>query len=66
MKHNYYITSDNVFSDWLASLVTFFDKKLCLGEYYVPCVDQSLYSPHGKSSIVYCLVANCISNCLYF
>jgi hypothetical protein len=26
----------------------------CLGEYHVPWVDQSLYSPHRKSSIVYC------------
>ena len=25
---NYYMTSDNVFSDWLTSLVTFFDKTL--------------------------------------
>jgi hypothetical protein len=25
----------------------------CLGEYHVPWVDQSLYSPHRKSSIVY-------------
>jgi hypothetical protein len=25
----YYMTSDNVFSDWLTSLVTFFDKRLC-------------------------------------
>ena len=25
----------------------------CLGEYHVPWVDQSLYSPHQKSSIVY-------------
>ena len=24
----YYMTSDNVFSDWLTSLVTFFDKTL--------------------------------------
>ena len=24
----YYTTSDNVFSDWLTSLVTFFDKTL--------------------------------------
>jgi hypothetical protein len=24
----YYLTSDNVFSDWLMSLVTFFDKML--------------------------------------
>ena len=24
-KDNYYMTSDNVFSDWLTSLVTFFD-----------------------------------------
>jgi len=27
MKY-YYMTSDNVFSDWLTSLVTFFDKTL--------------------------------------
>jgi hypothetical protein len=25
---DYYMTSDNVFSDWLMSLVTFFDKML--------------------------------------
>jgi hypothetical protein len=25
---NYYMTSDNVFSDWLTSVVTFFDKTL--------------------------------------
>jgi pyruvate carboxylase len=25
----------------------------CLDEYLVPWVDQSFYSPHGKSSIVY-------------
>jgi hypothetical protein len=25
---NYFMTSDNVFSDWLRSLVTFFDKSL--------------------------------------
>jgi hypothetical protein len=24
--NHYYMTSDNVFSDWLTSLVTFFDK----------------------------------------
>jgi hypothetical protein len=27
-KNIYYMTSDNVFSDWLTSLVTFFDKTL--------------------------------------
>ena len=27
-KEMYYMTSDNVFSDWLTSLVTFFDKTL--------------------------------------
>ena len=31
----YYMTSDNVFSDWLTSLVTFFD--------------ETLYSMHNKS-----------------
>ena len=30
----------------------------CLGEYHVPLVDQSLYSSHGKSSIVYYSVLN--------
>jgi hypothetical protein len=35
-NHIYYMTSDNVFSDWLTSLVTFFDK--------------TLYSPRVTSS----------------
>ena len=30
----------------------------CLGEYHVPWVDQSLYSPHRKSSIAYCSIWN--------
>jgi hypothetical protein len=32
----------------------------CLSEYYVPWVEQSLYSPHRKSSIVYYTDISCL------
>jgi hypothetical protein len=29
VQHDFHMTSENVFSDWLTSLVTFFDNTLC-------------------------------------
>ena len=40
----YYMTSDNVISDWLTSLVTFSDKTLhstCRGEHNIPKLLQT-------------------------
>ena len=37
-----------------------------LGEYHVPWVDQSLYSPHGKSLIVCCSTSVFVGRIFYF
>ena len=54
-KDNYYMTSDNVFSDWLTSLVTFFDKTLystCKKSREVNIIFQR-FSRHLKIEMVF-------------
>ena len=41
----YYMTSDNVFSDWLTSLVTFFDNIQLMTFHKV---DTVIYQPRGS------------------
>ena len=41
----YYMTSDNVFSDWLTSLVTFFDNIQLMTFHEV---DTVIYQPRGS------------------